>query len=234
MMAWTWRPVIHTVHLILLVNIISMVICWWLWLHRSAYAVSPPSPILRFISYSYILLAIMVFPATINATQHLRISKLTVSVIVRAAILLVLSVSFATLMAAAALEEPPTASCNTASLAAYAINTFSIGVVMIVLLPLVPVIEIIHTRVFSAPGWVVDYTTFGIPIVVSWITMVATVKAVRLAAASHALVAATKPITGPFEVIVCALLALSSVIVGMFIVGHLPQLPPQMELTLNE
>ncbi|MED6110303.1 hypothetical protein PIB30_041661 [Stylosanthes scabra] len=220
-MAWTWRPVIHSFHVFLLVDMISMVICWWLWLHRTAYAVSPPSPILWFISFSYIILGIMVFPATINATQPLRISKLTVSVIVRAVILFALSISLATLMAAAALEEPPIVS-STASLTAYAINTFFLGVMMIALLPLVPVTEIIHTRIFSIPD-LVDYTAIGIPVIIAWNTTGATVKAVQLAAASHALVSATKPITDPYEVIFCAVISFCCVIVGMFIVGHLPR-----------
>ncbi|MED6108265.1 hypothetical protein PIB30_022074 [Stylosanthes scabra] len=198
-MAWSWRPVLQSFHLFLLVDIISMVICWWVWLHRTAYAVSPPSYILWFISFSYILLAIMVFPATIIATQPLQISKLTVSVIVRAALIFALSVSLATLMAAAAFEaEPPIIVSSTASLAAYAINTFFLGVLMTVLLPLVPVTEIIHTRFLSVPDYI-NYTAFGIPAILAWNTTGATLEAVRIAAASHALVAATKPITGPFE-----------------------------------
>ncbi|MED6218958.1 hypothetical protein PIB30_031402 [Stylosanthes scabra] len=231
-MAWSWRPVIQCFHLFLLVDIISMVICWWLWLYRTEYTVSPPSYILWFISFSYILLAIMVFPATIIATQPLQISKLTVSVVIRAALILVLSVSLAILMAAAALDEPPIVSSTTASLAAYAINTFFLGVLMTVLLPLVPVTEIIHTRLFSIPGWI-DYTAFGIPVIVAWSTSGATVEAVRLAAASHALVVATKPITGPFEVIICSVISFCCVIVGMFVVEHLPLMPPQLELTFS-
>ncbi|QHO04739.1 uncharacterized protein DS421_13g442740 [Arachis hypogaea] len=215
-MAWAWRPLVHSIHLFLLIAIISMVTCWWLWLHKTAYAVSPPSPILWLICVVYILFAIIVFPATIDTMQFLRIPKFTGSVIARAIFLFAVSISFATLIAAAALE-PPTVSA-TATLAAYAIVILFLSVVMISTFHVVPVVE------FFVPDQdLVDYVAFTLPAGALLLSIYVTVTGVQFAAASHGVVAATtEQVPDPFEVIACAVMAFCSVIFSMFVAGHLP------------
>ncbi|XLR39413.1 hypothetical protein HN51_026573 [Arachis hypogaea] len=119
---WRWRPLMHSIHLFRLIAIISLGTCWWLWLHKKAYAVSPPSSILWIIYVVYILLSIVVFPVTIDTMQFLQIPRLGHSVIARASFSFFVSISFATLIAVAALE-PPTVSL-TAKLTGYAIINF--------------------------------------------------------------------------------------------------------------
>ncbi|QHN94601.1 uncharacterized protein DS421_18g602580 [Arachis hypogaea] len=211
-MEWGWRPVVHSIHLFLLIAIISMATCCRLWLHKPAYA-SPPSPILWFICVSYVLFAIIVFPVADYTLQLLRINRLANSLLWRAIFLFTHSISLATLIAAAALE-PPTVSA-TAPLAHFAIQNFFASATMISSFSTVALVD-------NAHRWIprqneVDHLVFDIPVLALLFAIYPVVIGVRLAAASHAVVA-----TEPVADIACAVLAVCSVLFSMFSAGFLP------------
>ncbi|MED6205998.1 hypothetical protein PIB30_022888 [Stylosanthes scabra] len=193
-MAWSWHPVMHSIQLFLLVSIVITVSCWWTWLHNTANAVSPPSHILWLISVFYMLLAIMaLLPAQIKTLKLVQVPQLICSVKLRIVFQFTCSVSLATLMAAAALE-PPIVSCatasiaaapivfGTASLAARAITSYFLCIMIIALLSLVADYDVYHRSVRPIPEAVAYVTLVG-PLLDLAISAYVIVTAVRLAVA---------------------------------------------------
>ncbi|MED6144685.1 hypothetical protein PIB30_017784 [Stylosanthes scabra] len=239
-MAWSWHPVMHSIQLFLLVSIVITVSCWWTWLRNTANAVSPPSRILWLISVFYMFLAIMVFLVQISTLKLLQIPHLIFSVSLRVIFQFTPSVCLATLMAATALE-PPIVSCatasiaaapaaapivfGTASLAARAITSYFLCIIIIALLPLVADYDTYHRTVRPIPEAVAYITLVG-PLLDLSIAIYVIVTTVILAGASHKQIAAEQ-VTDSIEVIVVfAVLAFSTVIYSMYVVGKLP-LPNQ-------
>ncbi|MED6218382.1 hypothetical protein PIB30_026221 [Stylosanthes scabra] len=206
-MAWSWRLVIHCIHLFLFASIISMVTCWWLWLYNTT--VSPPSPMLWFISVHYILLAIMVLPLLTRNTllQISQFPSLMLSVKVRASCSILCLVLVAGMTAEAALDEPPPT-----SVAAFAIPCFFNLVVRIALVHVAPCFVCDKDSIDPMIQKILDFLTIKCTTFIDIFTSICIIAQVaRLPDTSYA----TKSVTDSFGNIVSAVLTFCMVICSM-------------------